>query len=179
MLRADPEPIGADDLGDFRDRPGGFETEIAYDHVSFVDQNARAFLQLREADARIDIAIIIRAADDDVGRIPGRIVEISADAIGGRSHLLDHFLELLDHLARFADCFLLRLDLRAQDVELAPMPVLRRNRGDQKIERFEQTQLVLARTILRVLELLCCVCRSCERLFDYKPGAPCRKLAGT
>ncbi len=62
MFGADPEPIGAEHLRDFRHRARCFETEIAHDHIGFVDQNARAFLELREADARIDVAIIIRAA---------------------------------------------------------------------------------------------------------------------
>ncbi len=66
MFRADPEAVGPEDLCDFRDRSGGFETEVAHDDIGFVDQNARPFLELREVDARIDIAIVIRAADDDM-----------------------------------------------------------------------------------------------------------------
>ena len=69
MFRADPEPIGAEHLGDFCHRASRFETEIAHDHIGFVDQNARPLFQLREIDARIDVAIIIRAAHDDVRRL--------------------------------------------------------------------------------------------------------------
>jgi hypothetical protein len=88
------------------------------------------------------------AAHHDVGCLLGGVVEIRADAVGGRSHLLDHFLEFLDHLARFADGLFLRLDLRTHHVELAPMPVLGRNGGDEKVKSFEQTQLLPARFIL-------------------------------
>ena len=111
MLRANPQPIVADDLRDFRDRTRGLEAEIAHDHERFVHQNPRPFLELGETDARIDVAIIIRATHDDVGSVFRRIVQICADAVRGRGDLLDDFLKLLDHLARFADGLLLRLNL--------------------------------------------------------------------
>ena len=48
VLRADAQSILAEDFGDLGHRPGGFKTEIADDHVGFVDQDARSLLQLRE-----------------------------------------------------------------------------------------------------------------------------------
>ena len=54
--------------------------------------------------------------------------------------------------ARFADGFLLRLDLGTHHVELAPMPVLRWNRSDEKIERLEQSQLARARLVPGICE---------------------------
>ena len=52
--------------------PGRFESEIADDDVGFVDQNARSFFQLRKRNARIDVAIIIGAAHDDVRGVASR-----------------------------------------------------------------------------------------------------------
>jgi hypothetical protein len=178
VVRADPEPVGTDDLGDLGDRPGCFEAEIAYDDVGFVDQDARALFELREADARIDVAVIIGAADHDVRGVLRRVVEIGADAIGRRGDLLNHFLQLFDHLARLADCFLLRLNLRTHDVELAPMPILRWDRGNEEIERFEETELLLARAIIRVFEFFTALVVHAGELLDYKPGEGCRKLEG-
>ena len=154
MFRADAEPVRAEDLGDLRDRTGGLESEVAHHHIGFVDQNARALLEVRQIDARIDVAIIIRAADDNVRRFPRGIVQVSADAIRGRSHFLDDFLELLNHLLRFTDDFLLRLDLRTDDVEFAAMAIFRRNRGDNQIERLQQRQLARSGLILRTGESL-------------------------
>ena len=148
MFRADPEPVGAEDLGDFRDRARRFEAEVAHHDIGFVDQNAGPFLELRQIDARIDIAIIIRAADDNVRSLPRGIAQVSADAIRGRSHLLDDLLELLNHLLRFADGFLLRFDLRPHDVELAAPAILRRDRGDQQVERLQQRQFARSGFIL-------------------------------
>ena len=107
----------AEDFGDLGHRAGCFETEIADDDVGFVDQHARPFLQFREADPRIDVAIIIRAADHDLRGVARRAAEKSADAVRGRGDFLDHLLELLDHLARVADHFLLGGDLSAQGEE--------------------------------------------------------------
>src|SRR5476649_572377 len=66
---------------DFRDRAGGFETKVAHNHIRFIDENTRAFLELGEIDARIGVAIIVRAAHDYVRRLPCWIAEVSADAV--------------------------------------------------------------------------------------------------
>src|SRR5450432_1542776 len=81
MFRADPEPVGTEHLRDFRDRAGGFETKVSYYHIRFIDENTRAFLELGEIDARIGVAIIVRAAHDYVRRLPCWIAEVSADAV--------------------------------------------------------------------------------------------------
>src|ERR1700674_4919769 len=153
MFRADTEPVGAEHLRDFRDGTGGFETEISHNHIGFVDENARAFLELREIDARIDIAIIIRAADDNVRRLPRWIAEVSTDAVCRRGHLLDDLLELLDHLLRLADRLFLSGDVRADEKQLATISIVRGDGSENKVECFEQTKLALARTIVRVFEL--------------------------
>ena len=114
VLAPDAQTIGPHDLGDFCDGPRRFVAEIADDHVSFIDQNARAFFQLRDRDARIDVAIIIRTAHDDMRGVARWTSEKCPDAVRGRSHLLDDFLQLLDHLARFGDRFFVTNNFRAQ-----------------------------------------------------------------
>ena len=117
MLGADAQAIRAEHFGDLHHRPGLFEAEIADDDVGFIDEHARAPAQLREADPRIDVAVVIRSADDDLRGLARRAAEKSADAIRGRGHLLDDLLQLLDRLARVADHLLLRFDFRAQQSE--------------------------------------------------------------
>ena len=160
MFGADPQPVRPEHLRDFRHGPGGLETKIAHDDVSFVDQNARAFLELRETDARIDVAIIIRAADDNVRRVARRIAEISADAIRGRGHLLDDFLELLDHLLRFTDRLFLRGNLRADQKQLATISIVGRKGSENQIEGFEQTKLALSPDDPPGFRIPCCARRS-------------------
>ena len=160
MFRADPQAIGPEDLSDFRDRSGGFESEIAHDDISFVDQDARPFLELRQVDARIDIAIIIGAADDDVRGVPRGIAEESADAVRGRSDFLDHFLELLDHLPRFADRLFLRGNLRANEKQFPAIPIVRGDGSEDEIEGFEQTSCALARSDRPDFRIRCCARRS-------------------
>ena len=103
MLGTDTQSVFADHFGDFRDRSGCFKTEIADDDERFVHQNARSFFQFRQRDARIDVAIIISAAHDDVRRVLGGRAEKRPDAVCRRSDFLNHFFELLDHLPRLAD----------------------------------------------------------------------------
>ncbi len=81
MLGTDTQSVFADHFGDFRDRSGRFEAEIADDHERFVNQNARSFFQFRQRDARIDIAIVISAANDDVGGVFRCCAEKSADPV--------------------------------------------------------------------------------------------------
>ena len=123
--------------------PGGFKTEIADDDIGFVHENARALLQFREADARIDVAVIVGAADHDLRGFARRAAEERADAIGRRGHLFDDLLELLDHLARVADHLLLRLDLGAEGEEPFLREIARGQEGDGAIEGFEKADLAL------------------------------------
>ena len=164
MFRADPKPIGTKDLRDFRNRAPGFETEVAHNHIGFVDENTCPFLELREIDTRIGVAIIIRAAHDNVRRLPRWIAQVSADAVRGRGHLLDDFLELLDHLLRFADRLFLRGNFRADEKQLATISIVRRDGSENKIEGFEQTQLAFARAIFRVFEFFAALVVHSERL---------------
>ena len=107
------KPIGAEHFGDSRHWPGGFKTEIAHNHVGFIDQHARAFLQLAQFDPRIDVAVIIRTTDDDVRSVARRTAEIGPDAIRGRGHFLDHLFQFLDHLTGITDHLLLIGNSRA------------------------------------------------------------------
>src|SRR6185369_925767 len=103
MFRSDPEPIGSEHFRDLCNGTTSFESEVAHNDISFVDQNTRSFLELGQIDPRIDITVIICAADHDVRRLPRWIAEKSPDPVRGRSHFLYDFLEFLDHLAGLAD----------------------------------------------------------------------------
>ena len=117
-------------LGDFCYRPGGLESEIADDDEGFVDQDARAFFQSRQRNARIDIAIIIGAAHNDVRRLLRGRAEKRADPVRRRSDFFDHLLEFLDHPPRFDHRLLLIENLRPQSatdpVELDRPAVMKR-----------------------------------------------------
>ena len=138
VLGTDPQSIVTQDFGDFRYRTRRFESEIADNDVGFVDEHARPVFQFRERDARIDIAIIIGPAHDDVGGVARRRAEKCADAIRGRSHFLDDFLQLLDHPARLDDCFFVLRDLGPQIEQLAPNRIAWRQRGNDAIKRIEK-----------------------------------------
>ena len=81
MLGTDAQSVLADHFGDFRDRPGCFEAEIADDDERFVNQNARSFFQFRQRDPRIDIAIVIGAADHDVASVFRGCAKKGADPV--------------------------------------------------------------------------------------------------
>src|SRR5437764_15487389 len=95
VFRAHAQSVFANYLGDFCYRASGLESQIADNDESFVDQNPRTFFQPRERYARIDIAIIISSANDDVRCLLRSGAEKRADPICGRSHFLHDFLELL------------------------------------------------------------------------------------
>ena len=118
MFAADAQSISRKHLRDFRYRSSRFKTKIADDDVRFVNQNARAFFETAQADPRIDVAVIIRAADHDMRRVARRAAEKRADAIGGRSDFLDHLFQLLDHLARITNDLLLLRDRRTQRAQI-------------------------------------------------------------
>ncbi len=139
MLGTDPQSIGSDHFRDFCHRPGRFETEIAHDDERFVHQHARALLQFRHGNARIDVAVIIRAAHHDVRRVPRGRAKKSADAIRRRSHFLDDLLQLLDHLLGFDDRLLVLGNIRAHAKQLAANRFARRQRGNQVIKRLKQS----------------------------------------
>ena len=126
MLRTHAQSVFADHFGDFCHRAGCFETEIADDDERFVHQNARTLFQLRQRYARIDIAIIIGAADHDVRCLLRSGAKKRADPVRRRSDFLDHFLELLNHPPRFDDRLLLIEHLRTQLQQFAPNWIARR-----------------------------------------------------
>ena len=113
MFAAHTQAIGADDFGDFCDRSGRFKSKIADNDIRFIHQNARALFQPRDRNARIDVAIVIGAANDDVRGVARWAPEKCADAIRRRSHFLDDFLKLLDHRAGFGDRFFVPRNFRA------------------------------------------------------------------
>src|SRR5215831_16754049 len=120
MLRADAQSILAHDLGNLCYGAGGLESQIADNDEGFVDQNARSFFQPREGNARIDVAIIICAANYDVRGLLRSRPEKGADPIRGRSHFFDDFLKLLNHPARLDHRFLLIENLRTQLQQFTP-----------------------------------------------------------
>src|SRR5437762_7568931 len=97
VFRAHAQSVFAHDLGNFCYRAGCLEPQITDNDKSFVDQNACAFFQSRQRYARIDVAIIIGAANHDVRGFLRSSAEKSADPICGRSHFFDDFLKLLNH----------------------------------------------------------------------------------
>src|SRR6476659_7976106 len=120
VFRAHAQSVFANYLGDFCYRAGSLESQIADTDESFVDQNACTLLQPRERYARIDIAIIIGAADHNVRGLLRSGPEKSADPIRGRSHFFDDFLELLNHPARLSHGVLLIENLWAQLQQFTP-----------------------------------------------------------
>src|SRR6476620_4705932 len=130
MFRAHAQSVFANYLGDFCYRAGGLESQIADNDERFVDQNARAFFQPRERYARIDVAIIIRPAYDNVRGLLRSGAEKRADPIRGRSHFFDDFLKLLNHPARLNHRFLLIENLRAQLQQFTPKWIAWRQRSD-------------------------------------------------
>ena len=126
VFRTDAQTVFADHFCDFRHWSGCFETEIADNDERVVDQNARSLFQLRQRNARIDIAIIIRAAHDDMCGVFGNCTEKCTDPIRRRGHFLDHFLELLDHLPRFADHLRLIGNVRPEIEKIAADRIARR-----------------------------------------------------
>src|SRR5260370_30017457 len=114
VLGQDVTWVVADLFGDFRYRSGRFKTEIANDDERFVDQHARSLFQFRQRNPRIDIAIVIGAANDDVRSVLGYRAKKSTDPIRGRSYFFDYFLQLLYHLPLLANPLRLILHLRPQ-----------------------------------------------------------------
>ena len=154
VLAADAEAICAQHFGDFRDRAGRFETEIAHDDVGLVHEHPRAVFQLIEIDPRIDVAVVIRAADHDLRRLRRGTAEIGADAIGRRGDLLDDLLQLLDHLPRVADRLLLISNALAQGKQVAPQRIARSHERDEAIKRLEHAQLFPARDRAEFFEIV-------------------------
>src|SRR5213076_652204 len=138
VFRAHAQSVLADDLGNFCYRAGCLEPQITDNDKSFVDQNACAFFQSRQRYARIDVAIMIGAANHDVRGFLRSSAEKSADPICGRSHFFDDFLKLLNHPARLNHRFLLIENLRAQLQQFTPNWIARRQRSDGLIERIEK-----------------------------------------
>ena len=138
MFRANAQSIFANHLGDLCDRPGRFKTEIAHDDKRFVHEHARSLFQFRQRNARIDIAIIIRAAHHDVRGVARGRAEKCADAIGRRSHFLDDLLELVDHAAGFGDGLLLIGNARPQSEQVVPNRIARRERNDHTVDPFQK-----------------------------------------
>ena len=81
VLRANAQSVFAHDLGNFRHWTGCLESQIADNDERFIDQNSRAPFQPRERYARIDVAIIIGAANYDVRGLLRSGTEKGADPI--------------------------------------------------------------------------------------------------
>ena len=140
VLAANAQPIAAEHLGDLCHRPASFESEIADDHIRLIHQHARAFLQLRDADPWIDVAVVIRTADDDVRSVTRRTAKERSEAIGGRSDLLHHLFQLLDHLPGIRDHLLLIGNRLAHGEKFAPQRIVRRHTRNRAIERLQEAE---------------------------------------
>ena len=134
VLRTYTQSVLTYDLSDFRHWAGCLESQIADNNECFVDQNARAFFQPCQRHARIDVAIIISSADDDVRCLFGSGTEKGADPICRSSDFFDDFLKLLNHPARLDHRFLLIKNLRPQLQQFTPNRIARRQRSDHLIE---------------------------------------------
>src|SRR5437870_5267316 len=70
--------------------------------------------------------------------------EKCADAIRGRSHFLDDFLQLLDHPARFDNCLFPIREFRPQIEQFAADRIAWRERRDHTIELFKKRKITRA-----------------------------------
>src|SRR4051812_30039998 len=139
VFRAHAQSIFANYLRDFCYRAGGLEPQVADNNKSFIDQHACTFFQPRERYARIDIAIIIGAPNDNVRCFLRSGAEKSADPVRRRSYFFNDFLELLDYPPRFNHRLLLIENLGAQLQEFTPKRIARRQCSDQVIECLKKT----------------------------------------
>src|SRR6266496_1493666 len=138
MLRADAQSVLAEDLGDFCHRTSCLKSKITDNDEGFIDEHPGSFFQFRKRNARIDIAVVIRAAHYDMRRILRSGAEKCADPVCRRSHFLNDFLELLDHPARLDHGFLLIENLRPQIQQVTPNWIARRQRGKHSIKRVNE-----------------------------------------
>ena len=83
VLRTDTQSIAAQNFGDFCHRARRFKSEIAHNHVCFIDEHPRSFLEFCQRDTRINIAVIIGASHHDVRRVFRSRAEKCADAVRG------------------------------------------------------------------------------------------------
>src|SRR5262245_50459481 len=126
VLGTDAQSVLAEDFGYFRYGAGGLESQITDDDEGFVNQNARASFQSRQRNAGIDVAVIVGATNYDVRGFLRSGSEKRADPVGGRSHLFDNFLKLLNHPARLDHRFLLIVNLRTELQQFTPNWIARR-----------------------------------------------------
>ena len=114
VLLAHAKPAIFQDIGDLADGAGVVVPEVADDDVGFVHQHAGADFQGRRVESWIDVGIVIVTTDRDVGDVFLREPEQRADAVGGRSHLLDDLVHLFEGGTGFRQCQLMFLDLLPQ-----------------------------------------------------------------
>jgi hypothetical protein len=125
-------------------------------YIRLVHEHARAFLQQRDVETRIDIAVIIGAAHDDVRGITRRAAEKGADPIRGRRHLFDHLLQLHDHLPRIDDDLFLVGNPLAHREQLVPEWVARVDESDDAIEGLQDAELFHAGDGAEFLKFVVC-----------------------
>ena len=100
---------------------------------------------LADGDARIDVAIVIGAADDDLRGLLVGGVEEGADAVGRRGDLFDDLLQLLDGLAGLAHGLLLGGEEGAEIEQLLADGIAGSEGGDGAIQRLEGAEALIAR----------------------------------
>ena len=137
VVLADAQAVVADDLRDLGDGAGVVVPQVAHHHVGFVHEHAGSLLEFGDGDARIDVAIIIGPAYDDLHGFLARRAEERADAVRRAGHLLDDLLHLFDGLAGFVDGVFLVGDLDAQVQESLAHGVAHGERGDGAVEKVQ------------------------------------------
>src|SRR5262249_21351575 len=107
MLHTNPEPVGPEKFGNLRDRSRQIVTQISDNNVRLIHQDPCTLLQLRDADSRINIAIIVGSPHNNLGSLLIGTAEKRPDAIRRRRYLLNYLVEFLDGMPSFTDHLLL------------------------------------------------------------------------
>src|SRR5689334_19571455 len=98
MLLTHSQPILTKDFSDLSDGTCGIVAEITDDDVGLVYKDPRSLLQFRDTDSRINITVIVRTTDDNLGSLFVRTSQVRSNAIRRGRHLFDYFVQLLNRL---------------------------------------------------------------------------------
>ena len=138
VLGAHAQAVGAEHFGDLHHRPRLVVAEIADDHERLVHQHPRAAAQARHVETRVDVAVVVRAADHDLRGLLRGAGEECPDAVRGRGDLLHDRLQLLDRGARLAHRVLVLGEVHAELEQFSALRVARRERCDETVDAFER-----------------------------------------
>src|SRR5258708_14659456 len=125
MILADSQPIVTEDFGDLSHRTGGIIAEVTNDDIGLVHQNARSFFQFRDTDSKINVTVVIRTADDNLGGLFVWTAQVGSNTVRRRGDLLDYFVQLFDRLPCLRYHFLLFGHISAKRYQLTASSVTR------------------------------------------------------